>query len=423
MASVKVTPKSLFAFEPCVCDPRDSSSSSYLAFVRENSYPPELGHNATNHLSCQIGFNRRRSTAPDGEIEIFNAEKYFSGKMDGNSSEPSCGPTPTPTAKKDVRRRPRSVSRPSSSTSGTSCNSRSTLLPDHHRGKQGHLGVDGGRREADGKKFLGLFPCSCARKHAINIDKEAQLAPVRPQDEHLVCESRLKRISPGLRRHDPFPFPLPLNLNPKFKPEEKVVIGGVQNVNFGANFTPKGDLAIAQKRSSFTALTAGEGGRDEDVLSESSSDLFEIESISMSSHPFFTIEASESATATTGYEPSEASVEWSVVTASVANFSMSSDSVEQGASSLRKTRRSSGSGLLLGCVSEKAVDVTTASGGSGTRTSARGSVVRRECVELEGAVTPTARYRVESCGVDLSSGRAGRVLPQSPFGSSRSTQD
>ncbi|XP_074577233.1 protein PHYTOCHROME KINASE SUBSTRATE 2-like [Curcuma longa] len=421
MASVKVTPKTLFAFEPCSCNPRDSSSS-YLAFVRENSFPPELGDNSTNQLSCQIGFNRRRSTAPDGEIEIFDAEKYFSGVMDGDASEPSCVPTPTATAKKKVRRQPRSVSRPGSSTSGTSCNSRSTLLPDRNRGKQGHLVVDGGRRDAAGKKFLGVFPCSCARKHAINIDKEAQLAPVRPQDEHLVCESRLKRISPGLRRYDPFPLP-PINLNSKFKPEEKVVIGGVQNVNFGVNFTPKGDLAIAQKRSSFTALTAGEGGRDEDVLSEASSDLFEIESISMSSHPFFTIEGSESATATTGYEPSEASVEWSVVTASVANFSMSSDSVEQGASSLRKTRRSSGSGLLLGCVSEKAVDVTAASGGSGTRTSARGSVVRRECVELEGAVTPTARYRVESCGVDLSSGRAGRVLPQSPFGSSRSTQD
>lgn len=421
MASIKVTPKSLFAFEPFSCNPRDSSSSSYLAFVRESSFLPELGDNATNQLSCQIGFNRRRSTAPDGEIEIFDAEKYFSGVMDGSASEPSCVLTPTATAKKEARRRPRSVSRHGSSTSETSCNSRSTLLPDRSRGKQGHIGVDGGRRDADGKKFLGVFPCFCARKYAINIDKEAQLAPGRPQDEHLVCESRLKRISPGLRRQDP--FPLPPNLNSKFKPEEKVVIGGVQNVKFGANFTPKGDLAIAQKKSSFTALTAGEGGRDEDVLSEASSDLFEIESISMSSHPFFTIEGSESATATTGYEPSEASVEWSVVTASVANFSMSSDSREQGANTLRKTRRSSGSGLLLGCVSEKAVDVTTASGGSGTRTSARGSSARRECVELEGAVTPTARYRVESCGVDLGSGRAGRVLPQSPFGSSRSTQD
>ncbi|KAG6479145.1 protein PHYTOCHROME KINASE SUBSTRATE 1-like [Zingiber officinale] len=360
MGSVKVTPKSLFAF--------DDSFSSYLAFVRENSFPPELGNSASDHLACQITFSRRRSrSTPDGEIEIFDAEKYFSGVMDGSAAS---GRTRVPTpsaagAKKEVPRLPREGSKPGSTASETSCNSRSVLLPDRRR------------RDSKGKKFLRVFPCTCARKQAINVDREAQLAHGRPHDGHSVCESRLKRISPSFRRQEP--FSLPPNPISKFKPEEKVLIGVAQNSILGANFNSKNDLTIAQSGSSFAALPSRAGGRDEDVLSEASSDLFEIEGLSTSTHHFFTIKGSESATATAavGYEPSEASVEWSVVTASVANFSMSSESGEQGGTSLMKTRRSSGSGHLLGCVSEKAVDVTGASGGSGTKALVRASARER----------------------------------------------
>lgn len=374
MGSVKVTSKSLFAFEPCA---PDDSFSSYLAFVRENSFSPELGNSAADHLACQISFSRRRSI-PDGEIEIFDAEKYFSGVMDGGAGSGRTCVLPTQTAagaEKKVRGLPRSGSRPGSTGSEKSCNSRSALLPDRRRGgKQGQLAVDG-------KKFLRVFPCSCAKKKAIKVDGEAQLVHGRPLDEHSVCESRPKRISPSLRR--PEPCSLPPNPILKFKPEEKVLIGGAQKAILAANFTPKCDLAIAQSRRSFAALTSGEGGRDEDVRSEASSDLFEIESLSMSTHPLFTRSESATAAAAGGYEPSEASVEWSVVTASVANFSMASESGEQEATSLRKTRRSSGSGLLLGCASEKAVDVTEATGGSGTKASLRASAARRECLALE----------------------------------------
>ncbi|KAL5981141.1 hypothetical protein ACLOJK_029061 [Asimina triloba] len=72
-------------------------------------------------------------------------------------------------------------------------------------------------------------------------------------------------------------------------------------------------------------------GRD-DAASDASSDLFEIGSLSPgAAHPFFQLGPSEDASAWAGagagacYEPSEASIEWSVVTASAANFSVPSD--------------------------------------------------------------------------------------------------
>ncbi|WOL09408.1 hypothetical protein Cni_G18161 [Canna indica] len=430
MASVKVAPKTPFVFENSSSKPRDDSFSNYLALVRE-SFPPELGNSASDQLSCQISLNRRRTL--DGEIEIFDAEKYFSGVMDSAAQQalPEHSVLATPKSKPketQVVRVMRSRSRTGSTSSEASCNSRSTLLRDHHRK---HAMIANAQRNAgaNSKRFLGVFPCSCARKNAINVDQEA-LADARSDIlmrkrqphgagshdvENLVSELRLKRISANLKQ-EAFAFsPNFVAAGKEFKQEEKLV---------SANFLPKGDMISTQRKSFLSSgKLLGDGGREDDIRSEASSDLFEIESLSMTnSHPFIACEGSESMT-TTGYEPSEASVEWSVVTASVANFSIASESDEKITASLgRKARRSSGSGLLLGCVSEKAVNVTA--GTAMKMYDQRKSVDRRECAGLDGSVTPTARYRVESCGVELSSERvAGRVLPPSPFGSSRSSQE
>lgn len=63
----------------------------------------------------------------------------------------------------------------------------------------------------------------------------------------------------------------------------------------------------------------------EDMGSDASSYLFEIDNLSGSENPMFTRQESNGMsscmTSTTKYEPSETSIDWSVVTASVAGFS------------------------------------------------------------------------------------------------------
>lgn len=62
---------------------------------------------------------------------------------------------------------------------------------------------------------------------------------------------------------------------------------------------------------------------------DSSSDLFELEDFTSKENPFLFRNMSDS-TMPTAYAPSEASIEWSVVTASVADFPMTSDFDELG---------------------------------------------------------------------------------------------
>ena len=75
--------------------------------------------------------------------------------------------------------------------------------------------------------------------------------------------------------------------------------------------------------------TENSKGNNNDTESDASSDLFEIESLTGKANPFLARHASDAAsgcvTPTTCYAPSEASVEWSVVTASAADFSVMSD--------------------------------------------------------------------------------------------------
>ncbi|XP_020575542.1 protein PHYTOCHROME KINASE SUBSTRATE 3-like [Phalaenopsis equestris] len=104
--------------------------------------------------------------------------------------------------------------------------------------------------------------------------------------------------------------------------------------------------------------------KEEDDRSESSSDLFEIESVTMSR---------------AGYEPSGASIAWSVVTASAANVSVASD----GSWEIGKGRRKSAGLLLAGCSSHKAVEVSTTTAAVEVAESSISPVVARYHVDLE----------------------------------------
>ncbi|KAJ8441333.1 hypothetical protein Cgig2_024845 [Carnegiea gigantea] len=109
----------------------------------------------------------------------------------------------------------------------------------------------------------------------------------------------------------------------------------------------------------------------DDTGSDASSDLFEIKCISCTANPVVGVGPRPSSpdncrTPTTCYAPSEASIEWSVVTASAADFSVISDSEDQRstpiASSANPPKRPPATTkprprILLGCKSQKAVRV------------------------------------------------------------------
>ena len=110
----------------------------------------------------------------------------------------------------------------------------------------------------------------------------------------------------------------------------------------------------------------------DDTGSDASSDLFEIECLSSTANPVVVgvgprpPSPDNCPIPTTCYAPSEASIEWSVVTASAADFSVISDSEDQRstltASFAQPPKRASATpkprpGILPGCKSQKAVRV------------------------------------------------------------------
>ncbi|KAK7386976.1 hypothetical protein VNO78_27395 [Psophocarpus tetragonolobus] len=111
-----------------------------------------------------------------------------------------------------------------------------------------------------------------------------------------------------------------------------------------------------------------------DAASDASSDLFEIESIKSKTNPFLARQTSETASScvspTNGYAPSEASIEWSVATASAAVMSDCEEQMSEvtirspirpmftnGKAKATKDVQRRRASMLLGCKSHKSVRV------------------------------------------------------------------
>lgn len=193
-----------------------------------------------------------------------------------------------------------------------------------------------------GTRLFPIFGCegpfvSCVGKKAVSINERV--------DPELGVLHGIQQSQPGSKKVEQLTVPV-LNSGieiVKVKEQfegKKIVQDDPRNSIevFGSVMTQKGDIAVNMERKlsilrwdaipksqSLVTTTFGSSTMCDDIASDASSDLFEIENISGTGYPVLSRQEScnmpSCMSPTTQYAPSEASIEWSVVTASAADFS------------------------------------------------------------------------------------------------------
>ena len=417
---------------------RDASFSAYLRTSEENFavklaesiQSPYLALASTQEAPYPPVNLGRTMTEEEGELRVFGAEKYFNMKVDDGRRRLTTGSPLKQRQMKEDRAdlpctKPKIKPGTPSACSEASWNSHTALLPRLLRNPSQNK-----QRKANARMIFPGFGCngSCSDKKSVYVDTNAEPGGIHgketrkkvPQNDlnpHMLDRTRLAqpgfpvkndlhsrsfhKANTRLNREEYYGCPItnsgPISLRVKGELVDKTAEEeGRKSIEvFGSHMLKKGDVAtnLERKLSVLTwdaipkaptvpVPTISEGtGAFEDNESDASSDLFEIENLSSSGHPLFSRQPSDGGLSTcTRYEPSEASIEWSVVTASAADFSFVSDSDEQKpvestenareVNLVRPSRTKSmvGTGReaaqrsrptgLLGCRSDKAVKVS-----------------------------------------------------------------
>ncbi|KAK8627737.1 hypothetical protein V6N13_135339 [Hibiscus sabdariffa] len=395
---------------------RDVSFSTFMDDAEEN-YVRKLSASSRD-LSSNFTTNQDEHHYPglkkeeDGEIGVFGAEKYFNGGIRAGS--PRMTKIDTIAKRLECVKdeginiepiKPVAHQGTPSVRSESSWNSQSALLQSVKRNPPGKK-----TSKVNGKSFLsGLAGCKCycSGRKSIDID-EVQVGEIsfkRPaahgEEFHgkqtkttTIMASREvnKPVAQPWTKEDIFAFPA-TNSGVGIRPVKVSFQGDVDEIGrkslevFGSPVLGRRNKALNIERRlkmlSWDSSLKVEGnenpkGNYNDAESDASSDLFEIESLTGKAIPFLVKQASDAtsgcATPTTCYAPSEASIEWSVATASAADFSIMSDYEElrppinlpspmntfsTTTKNDKEFRRRLSSGLL-GCNSQKAVDVAGA---------------------------------------------------------------
>ncbi|KAF8720491.1 hypothetical protein HU200_023736 [Digitaria exilis] len=358
-----------------------------------------MRRNGSLSSSLAHGMASRRRTYTDGELDVFTAERYFTGAiMDGGDGGPHkvaftdaasamAPPVETPVV---IAKPSSSSTRASTASSVSSANSQTVLI----RGGGGH--GRRGRGSGGEKKCcvqVGALMRTCSGKRSVRVDggcasattKEAHAAGgevVTASRIDWYRELRMQKAAHGLpgdggntNSHAGLVaaagLPPSLGLGGTAKVaaigreqltrDEKKASG---ELTFSSPSSVRRSFAlVAPVRATVPAAssrvgdaTGGAGNKcgdedddDDGAGSESSSDLFEIKSLMIEECP---------------YEPSEASVQWSVVTA---------DASERGGDRVCARWAAAGGraphvggrqyrpvGILSGCASHRAVDVSPA---------------------------------------------------------------
>lgn len=412
----------------------------------------------------------RKKLTEDGEIDVFSADKYFNGGIDieKNMRNINLGTPRSYHSKTDEDSTSLSGSgigffapmvqpRTPSIHSQSSWNSQSALLRTAVRNsaaKDYRM-----NKVQQGKKFLANLgcQCSCNDKKSIDIDDHISeqsgsrvtisTRPMRPsldpsdiiKMKRLLLETdrRMKGehcISSPITRPPPFKIS-----SPPFTIVERIEEPGEARKSievFGANQelnTAGIRRSLTQDRKTNKAnmvnMLAWDGivpredepeitplsGDHKDAESDASSDLFEIDCLSCMATPALACPQPDltltGEVAPTCYAPSEASIEWSVVTASAADFPAAASDVEDlphiaasnrakqvptAAKSPRKVndelQKRRPTGILSGCRSEKAVSVAVAD----MPRSHKKVMFEPQRHRRQESLTPMTRFQAES---------------------------
>uniref|UniRef100_A0A1J3F8D5 Protein PHYTOCHROME KINASE SUBSTRATE 1 n=1 Tax=Noccaea caerulescens TaxID=107243 RepID=A0A1J3F8D5_NOCCA len=309
----------------------------------------------------------------DPEIGVFGAEKYFNGDMDSDQSSSVLSLT-NPEVEKftvDTKQSARKSTGTPSVRSESSWNSQSMLLQNKmvngcNSSLQDKKNNNGQIQKASNSKksFLANLGCKCACSDGDSVDVDDKISVKRSSDPNISVFTARKVENQ-------------MNLNTDLiKMQTQEGLGQRKSLEvFGSPVNVEKKRIVAQKKHTLHPWESRT--EEEDAKSDSSSDLFEIESFPAKPKASLTRQGSDPASPTC-YAPSEVSIEWSIVTASAADFSVMSECATSPvrrnrssqipkiptntAKSAPQRRKSSssggGGGLLLSCKSHKSVRVS-----------------------------------------------------------------
>ncbi|KAG2310212.1 hypothetical protein Bca4012_024711 [Brassica carinata] len=307
--------------------------------------------------------NEQQKEQEDTELSIFEARSYFSesGGNDGSQTRNLSGPRFSSVSTAKVS----SFTVGHTASSEASWNSQTGLLSNNNRQRSDQDGR-GRRRSKKGTRwFFRRRTCPCSSSKSVQVQEtKPRIAEPRTGSDRTLSNRIAHNNHKSISSSDPnrltipslssFSFP---TLNEPTQTIEKHKSPVPNRIEPGLH-PVKPVLSLTTPKGVIT---------DEEAGSDDSSDLFEIESFSTqhvarpcAPHAPDLVRNSIDDTATEyGYEPSEASVTWSVTTAEPAstmatNFSRISLSQSPLASSGCDKRRA----CLLGCRCEKAVMVS-----------------------------------------------------------------
>ncbi|CAO2828793.1 unnamed protein product [Amaranthus hypochondriacus] len=444
---------------------REASFSSYLNSSEENYIRSLVESSQTlvppKHDHPQ---NPREKKVEDGEIDVFSADKYFNSGITetrNNNSSIRSRSTKYQTMEindedltdvqqvgivsSSVHTKPRSIQSrtPSSNQSEYSSNSQSALLKRFNRtpsriSTNNESKNNNNNSKLQGAGMISLLSCSCCVKKSVDIDREFKDHVSKVGFSEVPLGSRYSKVIPRsiktsldtaeitrlnklrvLDNTDPFIFPVsdsPTLMEVEDTRKSLDVFGSSDFDEGSKRFSLQKRLnmlawdSIPRTEDSNTSGAPSETYKDTE--SDASSDLFEIECLSCTANPIMQspriLHSDGSVTPTTRYAPSEASIEWSVVTASAADFSFGSDSEDQRTNGLHLTRHRMGSkpgsymnkevqkpvaSKLLGCKSQKAVNVARE---VHRRTPPRGKSETHRTHRLSDSFGPVTRFQAEA---------------------------
>lgn len=349
----------------------DRIDASFSSYMNEN---PTV-------LKLTLPSNQKKKVE-DGEIGIFGAEKYFKGAMDEqlprtphSINPPNHHPKSKIVKDDEEPTKPKTGSTTPSVRSESSWNSRTGLLVNN-----GNRRIPKSQKEKPTrvKSLLISLGCNCNDKGSVKIaEKKVLVKELSKPPAKFTGGFTDDKMN--TKKEDSFVFPV-LNAFPPAKTSTppEVEEGDITHVKtrrnsseaFGSPVLEKGKKSFSLERKltmlNWDGVTprAENIGENNDAGSDASSDLFEIESFSTNGNNSFLARQvsngrSSSATLPNGYAPSEASIAWSVVTASVTGFSIISDyeDTTRTNSKTHMERVIKGTGILSGCTNHKSVRV------------------------------------------------------------------